>query len=191
MAKPRLGKPDPHLEEEDAPLRTTPQGTQEYGVVNGHEERDVNFRSVIGWFAALGVSTVVIIGVLFGMFRGLEWWQRSQERLPSPLFAQRQEPPLPRLLPNPVDARLSPRLGLLGPIEYHDDVKKAEDVELLRMGLLNKDTGLPELPAQAVADLTGAPAAGAPPTTGAPEDALRQAIPADSSGGTTLEDRLR
>jgi hypothetical protein len=49
---------------EQHPARTTPQGTQADGVLNGHEQRDVDFRALAGWFAGLAV---VIFGTFFLM----------------------------------------------------------------------------------------------------------------------------
>src|SRR2546422_628658 len=90
----------PH-DEDVAPLETTPQGTQEEGVEQGHEERDVNLRAILGWFAALGAVVVVVVLLLWGVF---EMWARSapkEDLPPSPVFAREPHYPAPLILPGP------------------------------------------------------------------------------------------
>src|SRR5262245_43457520 len=96
--------PDRHLHgEEPPPEFTTPQGTQSYGVEHGHEETDVNPRTIIDWLAGLAVCVVVISLALYGSFMAWRSYERGMVKPPSPVFAVREEPPSPRILPNPFD----------------------------------------------------------------------------------------
>ena len=93
---------EPH-EEHYAPDQTSPQGTQEGGLEHGHEEADVNIRSFVNWMIGLIASTLICILVLAVVFQVLLARERAKEKLPSPLFSQRQTPPEPRVFPNIVD----------------------------------------------------------------------------------------
>ncbi|HTE20186.1 MAG TPA: hypothetical protein VK689_17620 [Armatimonadota bacterium] len=198
MASPRLGKPDPHLEDDEAaPERTTPQGTQDYGVEHGHEALDTNPRALVFWFSLLAACVAVILGVLFGAFHLLLNRETAKDVMPSPLFAVKQVPPAPRLIPNPVDAQREPNVPLLNPIEYGVEVRRLEDLELDRLGLRDPATGLPRIPEKSLQGLAPVPGGAAPHAGVAPHDGAAPAgqpveeMPSDSSGGTSTEDRLR
>ena len=176
---------------------TTPQGTQENGVEHGHEHRDLNIRALIAWFVGLFALIFATLLLLWGMFDGLAFWENRKDRLPSPMFAERREPPLPRILPNPADSRDNPQAPFTGPGEYGQQELREEERKAEALGLMDSQTGLPRIP-EALA--TEAMELGAPATATAspgdpdvwpPQDGLSQPFPSDSSGGWNLENRLR
>jgi hypothetical protein len=173
----------------EIPERTTPQGTQEGGVEFGHEEKDVNFAPVFRWF----ISLIVVTGLTQGMLAlGLMEWVKHEEKRdvpPSPLFAVRQPPPEPRLLPNPVDSPPSSQQPQRGPMETLAIFREREDKALQRYGLQDPQTGAPALPPQAVAAVTAQPAS--PATGPGAPDALTLPMPSAASGGRAMENRLR
>lgn len=189
MANQHIRTGDAHLQDDDHnwfPERTMPQGTQENGVDFEHEERDVNLRAVINWFAGLGAGVLVIIVLLYGAFQLLLNREPTAEELPSPIFAQQQVPPNPRLIPNPFDS--VPGKPLLGPIEYGQEYKEREDRILSGLGLHNLDEGVPSLPQEAASVLQELNKGSQPaPEAGRPVENY----PSDMSGGTEVEDRLR
>ncbi len=201
-------------DEERAPLRTTPQGTQAHGVEHGHEERDVDFGAIQVWFMVLAVTVALSFGIVSGFFALYNSQAQSAQVLPSQLFGHRQPPPLPRILPNPVDSGVNPmETGQMYP-ETVPGERKREAEEAARIGLMNPETGALELPERAVAAVIAAsasgrpvppgtaPAAGAgetPPVntgteraaeTGTPGERVQQMMPSGASGGTRAEDRL-
>lgn len=185
---PPPGEVDPHLAEDDehiAPSRTMPQGTQEHGVDHGHEERDVNLPALLRWAAGLVVLTVAVQLFLWGVFYLLLARETTKDVFPSQLFVAKQVPPLPRLVPNPVDARERPVGPLQDPMEHLQEFLKREDRSLERLGLIDGSTGLPRLPDSALEALV-------PPgaRTGV-RTLVVQPAPSDSSGGTTTENALR
>jgi hypothetical protein len=210
---------DPHLAEDDehfAPAVTTPQGTQAYAVDGGYEERDVNLKAVVGWFAGLSVATFVIIVALGATFRLMVSYQEKQRPVPSPIFAAPQVPPEPRLIPNPVGFKVSETQPLPNPIDVHNEEKQREDAELAKLGLIDPATGLPRLPEQIIRSVaTAQPPGGgghaAPVEHGAaaehgaagtgqadhvaagPTDLppYQEPLPSDSSGGLKTENGLR
>jgi hypothetical protein len=176
---------DKHFDEV-AVSETTPQGTQENGVAKGHDERDINLRAIMGWFAGLAVMTVVAFAVMYGMFVLLANREEKQDILPSPLFAKRQRPPEPTLLPTPWEA--------------HAKEKQSEDKRLESIGLMDPKTGLPTLPNGATnvgsqpasGGVTGGAGTGGVrtnPGAGMSGQMPRPVLPHDSSGGRTLESR--
>jgi hypothetical protein len=176
-----------HHHEEVAPERTTPQGTQAEGVEHGHENLDVNFRSLTLWFGGLAVGLAVTFLVATFAF---EWWSSMAEGakpLPSQVFAQQQTPPLPRLLPNPTDF---PGHPLPEPQVIMREWRKRQLELAEQYGLANAQTGLPALPEAAVTAVLGS-AGGTGQQAPAPTDALQQPMPSGASGGTALENRLR
>lgn len=179
---------DAHLADDDHnwyPERTMPQGTQENGVEFQHEERDMNYGGVLRWFASLAVAVAIIFTALAGAFYFLGARTREARQLPSPIFAQQQVPPYPRLIPNPFD---TPK-GMVpqGPVEYGAAFKARESQAMSKVGLWNDATRQPQLPPSAAAVLqelkSPAPAAGETPGA--------ELYPSDTSGGTMTEDRLR
>ncbi len=196
--------PDPHLEADFPPPEfTTPQGTQEHGVDFGHEERDVNFRSLLGWFGGLGLFVIVSVILLAITSFIYEQQIKGQERAQFdavPLLTAKQIPPRPFVLPNPVDTAARPHEVLMGPWDIMREEAERENGELRRLGLQDEQ-GLPQVPQsfmQAVmAANAGAPAqetggtSGAAPSSGVAEDGPRAVMPSVSSGGTSVENDLR
>ena len=181
--------PDAHPHHEDAvPERTTPQGTQTEGVEHGHENLDVNFRSLTLWFGGLAVGLAVTFVVATLAF---ETWSSTAEGakpLPSPVFARQQTPPLPRLLPNPTDF---PGHPLPDPPTIMREWRKSQLEEAEKYGLANAQTGLSTLPEAAATAVLGSAGSATGRQAPAPTDALQQPMPSGSSGGTAPENRLR
>jgi len=185
-------------DEERAPERTTPQGTQEAGVEHGHEAADMDFPQVGGWFLGLAATVIIAMVLLWATFK---WWAGSATRnelMPSPLFTQRVRPPEPRILPNPIDY---PETATTNPVaasplypETPPGERAREDKELQRLGLQDEKTGLPLLPPAAVAKVIAAsqraggvaPAVAGPASTG-----LEELRPSRASGGLAMENQLR
>lgn len=194
--------------DERVPERTTPQGSQAEGVEFGHEGRDIDLGSVLGWFAGTAIAVLVSIAVLWGVFKVWAATATRNDVLPSRLFATSPPPPLPRIMPNPRDSGLNPRETT--PADPRTDYPETlpqerarEEQELRRLGITNPTTGLPQIPPQAMAKvLTAAQkAAGeqtpveASPQAGGPgqppaSNGLEQLMPSGPSGGTRVEDRL-
>jgi hypothetical protein len=180
------------------PSVTTPQGTQENGVLKGHEEKDINFRSVINWFVLLAIITIVSqVALAFG-YKYLIRFSIQKDQPPSQMFAERKAPPQPRLLPNPVDSQKLPSytpITTLGPGPVGETERSKEMSEAAGLGLWDAKTGTPELPASAVQSLRrrGALASlpGGADSTQTVSDGSKQLMPTYSSGGLTMEDRLR
>lgn len=182
---------DAHLADDDHnwyPERTTPQGTQENGVDFEHEERDANVPGIIRWFAALSGMVVVVLFVLWGAFQIMV--RKEQEPPMSPVFAQEQPLPQPRLIPNPVDSPMGPGQLMRQPMEYHEDFVEEENGALEKVELFDTATGLPRLPADVDSVISELASKGG--STGAGSDGFAgERYPADYSGGLVQEDRLR
>jgi len=187
---------EPGHGEEFVPLETTPQGTQEEGVEYGHEEKDIDLRATLGWFAALGVTVVTVVVLLWGVF---ELWlhQTPKEELPpSPVFAQGTRYPAPYILPNP------PQPGsesLADALSHSPEAltaeRKAESDAAKQYGLQDA-SGNPTIPAgvrdRVLDQLKGpAPAGTAPPEAVATTIGTAQALPSRASGGTRMENGLQ
>ena len=178
---------------------TMPQGTQQAGVDSGYENRDINVRALIAWFIALGALILVTIAILYGMFQALVFLERRRDALPSPIFAARQDPPLPRLLPNPADSRARPNAPMMGPGEYAIEETFAEDKAVQNLGLMDAGTGQNRIPGNIVDEVAkegtpgGAPLAGGAAAGGAvsQDPGLSMQMPSDSSGGLSSENGLR
>ena len=184
---------------EPAPARTTPQGTQLHGVEHGHEERDVNFGPLLKYISALVVTIAVSILVTFGVYRFMLFAEeQGQETLPQ-AYTMKETPPEPRLLPNPADAAPLPKspewqirryATLEGPGDYGQAELRGQREQLAALGLFDKATGTPVVPDAALSSVPGL-------TTGVgsehwpPEPGVRELMPADASGGLTMENRLR
>jgi hypothetical protein len=170
------------------PERTTMQGSQEGGPLHGHELIDADVRQMLqatGWLAAV-IALCLLVSA--GFFYFLKGWQERREGAPSRLMAGSRVPPLPRLLPNPVD---SPRANI-GPMEFLADHLKKENATLDKLGLRDTATGAAKLPDAAVSQsFPNISATATPANQGPVIDGLAAPLPSDSSGGLQLENRLR
>lgn len=192
MPEPRLGKPDPHLEEEEPPEFTMPQGVQIAGTPGDYEKRDINIQQFFAWMIYLFVSTALIIGIMYGAFHLLLRREEASDRLPSPLFAQKRVPPLPRLLPNRIDHPVRLDQHVPDPPEIGQLERRSENDGLARHRLLNTETGLPTIPADVAQRVIGSVgAAGAGGGNAGGREGLQAPMPSDSSGGIFTEDRTR
>jgi hypothetical protein len=174
------------------PDRTTPQGTQEAGVEYGHETVDLDFLGVARWFIGLAITAMVSEVVLWTAF-GI-WARRAAQKdvLPSPLFAVRQAPPLPRVWPNPADSPGTEQQLLRGPAEMLLAFRQEEDKSLRRYGLQTPEGGpiSPDVLWQRYTrGAGGAPASGAAGAAAGGRGAvpLDQEMPSGPSGGTSRE----
>jgi hypothetical protein len=200
-----------HDDEHGVPKRTTPQGTQEHGVEHGHEERDVNFGALGYWFTVLAMTVALAYVVVWGFYAVVKSQARSAQVLPSELFANRQAPPEPRIMPNPKDSGANPMTMVQQYPETIPQHREREAQEMAKYGLLNPETKEPQLPEAAAARViaaaggpvpAGGGAAGSAPApaggAGAgqaaeasePTAGVQQLTPSGSSGGTRLENRL-
>ena len=66
--------------------KTTPQGTQFDGVINGHEHRDISVRSVSRWFLGLFCFVVLVVCILAGVFFGIVHDAAKSDTVPSANF---------------------------------------------------------------------------------------------------------
>ena len=182
------------------PSRTMPQGTQLHGVEHGHEERDVNFGPLLKYIAGLVITIVVSILVTFGAYRFLlVTEEQAQKPLPQ-AYTAKETPPEPRLLPNPADAVPLPSTPewqirrhetLVGPGDYGQAELRAQREALAKLGLFDKEHEVPVVPDTLVSAVPGATTGGKGMDSWPPEEGVREFMPADSSGGSTVENRLR
>lgn len=203
------GYEDPHMrqsgshghghEDDEYVEFTTPQGTQWHAVDGGHEERDVDVPALIKWGIGVFVLTGVTCGLLLGAFTLVLNQEKSRPR-PTSVMMQPTIPPLPRLIPNPVDeAERSKAAGrpannplpLQDPIAYHLEQKALEAPEIQALGLLDRSTHLPTLPDGAVEAVNAMNAQGGAVGSPATGDTIEWRAPSDMSGGVNNEDRLR
>jgi hypothetical protein len=181
---PHTVESDPHLEEDHyAPSRTMVQGTQEYGVEHGHEQEDIQGRALLRWWLGLGGFILVCQLLMWAMFGFLHRRELTTGESRVPPFADvQQAPPEPRLIPNPVDARLQPFEPIQGPLEYGREQRTLERRQMEALGLWDTQTDLPRIPQeiqqQVIAETTG----GQVP---APQIQRR---PTDGSGGLLMEE---
>jgi len=190
-----------HRSEDDdhdpVPLVTTPQGTLAHSVENGHEERDVNFKPLAQW--GIGLAAMILFAELVcaGIYQFL--YKTENAAYKQPFFAQRSVPPEPRLIPNVAD---SPRVqsaaeyrfqkfeALQTPGDYAEHELHRDREELAKLGLYNSHEETPEI-SDALATAVGGPAAAGAAEVKEAAPGLSEMMPADPSGGTTLENRLR
>lgn len=66
--------------------KTTPQGTQFEGVLNGHEHRDISVRIVSRWLFGLFCFVMVISMSLAGLFFGILHYESANDTVPSAIF---------------------------------------------------------------------------------------------------------
>ncbi len=169
--------PDSHYE----PERTTPQGTQSYSVVTGHEERDVILPPIFISFAILFAFTIVVfIGMFFAYGQYAKMEDARDAQMPEMLRRQ-QAPPRPRLLPNIADNPDWKKSMVIGPMEYLEQVRADEEHQLEKLGLWKAEEGVASLP----------PAAAQVATAGEGGEGAQDRMPSDSSGGLSTENRLR
>lgn len=182
---------------EPVPLVTTPQGTLAHSVEHGHEERDVNFKPLAAWGVGLAVTILLAELVTLGIYQFL--YKTENAAYTTPFFAQKPVPPEPRLLPNPADTPRVPEAAqyrfqkfetLQGPGDYAAVELHRDQQALANLGLYNTKEGTPEIP-DALAATVGGAAASAPEPEGEAVPGLSEMMPADPSGGMTLENRLR
>jgi len=187
-------------EDEDhdpVPLVTTPQGTLAHSVEHGHEERDVNFKPLAQW--GIGLAAMILFAELVcaGIYQFL--YKTETGAYKQPFFAQKIVPPEPRLLPNPADSPLVPSAAsyrfqqyeaLQSPGDYATRELNRDQEALAKLGLYNSHEGTPEIP-DAIATAVGGAAATGAAEGGEAVPGLSEMMPADGSGGTTLENRLR
>jgi hypothetical protein len=179
-----------HLEEEGlAPEFTTPQGTQEHGVEHGHEEKDVDFAKTILWLASLGIIVVVCAFLLWGAYSLWQIRAAQADVLPSQVLQTHQVPPLPRLLPNPIDSLRQPERPLPMPWEIGAAVRQRENEELQKHGLWDKERNMPAVPPDLAARVV--PGGRQPEPPEGAVNGLMEAMPSYPSGGTATENRLR
>ncbi len=177
---------------EVAPDQTTPQGTQAHGVLHGHEDLDVNFRALFGWFFTLGVVVFIALALLRGMFLALMWVNRSREVVASPVVAVQSAPPLPRLIPNPIDNPYNSKIPLPGPWDVGQAERDRETKALEGIGLVDAKTGQATIPDAMINAVIaqGAPAANSPIGMDGGQRVVTELRYSESSGGTAVEDSL-
>lgn len=77
--------------------QTTPQGTQFYGVINGHEHCDISVRAVATWLWGLFSFVVVLAMSLAWLFFGILHSEEKSDTIPSANFTSTIQPaPLSR-----------------------------------------------------------------------------------------------
>lgn len=180
---------DGHGWEHEVTPTTIYQGTQQEGVEHGHEDIDLNLRTVLKWFGAWAVTVTISIFVLWWLFDAWSNYSTRQELLlPNPQFNLQLQMPEPRVLPNPIDSPPGSSEPMKGPAELERDHRRLEDQALQRVGLQDAN-GQPALPPAAVAALTHAPATPASGYPAAANDEVRLQ-PSGASGGTALENQL-
>jgi hypothetical protein len=186
-------RPDKSIHEptsaEEHPEFTTPQGTQMYAVANGHEDRDVHIGNLLYWFGGLMAGVILTVLLLqFFFFAIIRHENETKERVPSPVFAQRVEPPLPHLLPIPPDTnRAAPQEPVKRPWDTHVEEVAGDDLKLQQYGLLNPETGQETIPDQAAAaaEKDGTPGVAPPmdPVTGL----MKENAPPEAGGRPAKE----
>lgn len=72
--------------------KTTPQGTQFEGVLNGHEDRDINFRIVSRWFFGLFCFVMAVAGGLVWLFFGLLHYEARDDQIPAAIYKTSVKP---------------------------------------------------------------------------------------------------
>jgi hypothetical protein len=204
-----------HDDDHKAPERTTVQGTQTLGLMHGHEETDIVLGPVFRWFGVLALVVAIVLVMLGAAFGIWTTNAEKRDRLPSTVFEGRQDPPAPRLWPNPTDNPGGHNIILPEPPEIGAAERNRESAELAKLGFYDAETRMPRLPdsvheggpasVTGTAGLQGGPpgarergegtggAQGPGEVTDAPlrEKSLAQTMPSDSSGGLSTENRMR
>jgi hypothetical protein len=179
-----------------APPRTIMQGSVDDGFDGGYEERDVQFKPLFAWSAAILVMALGTMVFVWGyMAFMLDMMEKEEAALP-PVMVQPQTPPAPRLLPNVIDEgpRMRAHEPLQMPWEFGGEERVAAKAKAAEHGLWDKDTGLPNLPKESI-DAVMRSAGGAPAPSSATfrprMDGTNYDLPSDSSGGLRMENRLK
>lgn len=177
-----------------APPRTIMQGSVDDGFDGGYEERDVQFKPLFLWSAAILVMALGTMVFVWGyMAFMLDYMGKEEAALP-PVMVQPQIPPEPRLLPNVIDSAKRPKEPLQMPWEYGEEERVAAKAKAAEHGLWDKNTGLPYLPKESI-DAVMRSAGGAPAPSSAtirPRlDGTNYELPSDSSGGLRMENRQK
>ncbi|MBV9865532.1 MAG: hypothetical protein JO316_09295 [Abitibacteriaceae bacterium] len=174
--------------------RTTPQGTQEHGVLNGHENRDVDLGNLGKWFGGLAVGTALTFVAMWLMFSVMANIAASRDLLPSPLFNTHVMPPKnqPRLFPNPDQKPGDPHL----PWEVGQAERLAENKQMEAAGLAKLDQPTQgvtmTVPSNDMSYIAAEqPKAGAASSGEATAGATLDQMPSEASGGTLLEGRQK
>lgn len=174
---------DGHGWERDVTPTTVYQGVQQQGVQHGHEEIDLNIRTVIQWFMAWVLIVAVSITVLWWLFIVWSNYSTRQELLvPNPRFNQQLRPPEPQVLPNADHDVAHPEHPMMGPSEQERLHRIAEDQALQRYGLEDA-SGQPALPPSAMSAVSQTP-------RGPLSNGELRLKPSDASGGTALENQI-
>lgn len=187
-------------EDEDhdpVPLVTTPQGTLAHSVEHGHEERDVNFNALRKSGVALAVVIIFAELVCTGIYQVM--YKTENAGYKQPVFANKTVPPEPRLIPNAADSAQVPEMAkyrfnqfeaLQTPGDYAEAELHRDREALAKLGLYNSHEETPEI-SDAVVTAVGGAAGAKAAEGGEAAPGLSEMMPADPSGGTTLENRLR
>jgi hypothetical protein len=174
---------------EEHPEFTIPQGTQAYAVEHGHEDRDVDIGNLLSWFGGLMGGLILSILLMRAFFFAIIGHENEEKgQIPSPLFAQRVEPPLPHLLPIPPDTnRRPPQDEVKRPWDIHAEEVQGDDLKLQQYGLFNPENQQEIIPdaAAAAAEKDGTPGVAAPvdPVTGQ----MKEDAPAEAGGTAPKE----
>jgi hypothetical protein len=142
-----------------------------------HESSDIRVR-VVGWFMFwLMIGLLVVVVLMWGLFRWLAYQEKTSEPAPRSLVGQGQErlPPEPRLQLAPGHTN--------APQQDYQQFRAAEETRLNSFGWVNQATGnvhipLPEARRKFLEQQS------AQPTSSPPPPATR---PTESSSGRALE----
>jgi hypothetical protein len=162
--------------DEEHVAQTTPQGSQLDAVEHGHEDRDVNVRSIMGWLTFVGVFTAVTLVGITLLFKTLNAVNSRNDKLPSPLFVEKQLPPPPYIEGLIVNGKVH------GMTQHLLEVRKRESAMLEKWKLGKSDAQTWSVP---ISDDMVAEVAKENPrvaTEATDEDFLRE-YPSDGSGG--------
>ena len=179
-----------------APPRTIMQGSVEDGFDAGYEERDVQFKPLFMWSAAILAMAFGTMIFVWGYMAFMVDFMHKEEAALPPAFVAEQVPPLPRLLPNRFDEEPRMKKGepLQMPWEYGAEERAKARDEAAAHGLFDKDTGLPYIPKEAIDEVMQS-AGGAPSPQAAtlrPRlEGTKYEMPSDSSGGLRMENKLK
>lgn len=123
---------DMHLDDELRVDQTTPQGSQDNAVDNGHEERDTNVGGIMKWLTGTGILALFTLGLVVGIFKVLDRVTDSQVK-PSPMFQEQKLPPAPYI------EGLIVKGERAGMTEHQYEVRKRESAELTRWKMGESD----------------------------------------------------
>ncbi len=108
---------------------TTPQREEPR---RGHEQSDINIRSIVMFGGILAGVTGVVLLLMGWMFHYFAELEMKLDAPPSPLAETRRPPPEPRLQ--------------ISPPEDLKEMRAAEDVALNSYGWVNRQTGIVRIP---------------------------------------------